>query len=294
MQMTKPHREHSLQRRGTGTVVSVEDGSAHLSQADVVHQGDQRVAEMMDPTLLRDWVPYIYLVDKGEKEVGMPYADASWLLSIIGIANIVGRIGFGYLSDQPRVNRLWLYNIAVMIAGAAMCVMFSLRQRPETAAVRVVFWHFIGDRRVRGASVGRFDERIIGKLRHCLIAFGFMMAGSGLLAVPHTMREEYGERLHEQAEKKRGNDRAVLKDRCKWFIDGGVCSERRTFRTLQLLGKQDGKADWCFRRFRSTTGERLPRPAQLSRNLSGNSPLHPTDHDEKLLVLRVFFFAYAF
>jgi len=116
---------------------------------------------MMDPSLLKDWifiwfcisnfftslafqVPYIFIVDKANKELDVAYKEASFLLSIIGIANVVGRIGFGYLADQPRVNRLWLYNLAVIIAGGAMVLLIFCLSYTSLAVMSAFFGAFIG------------------------------------------------------------------------------------------------------------------------------------------------------
>ncbi|KAI9553951.1 hypothetical protein GHT06_019222 [Daphnia sinensis] len=63
-------------------------------------------------------VPYVYIKDKA-LELGIPSANASFLLSVVGIANTVGRVILGYISDKPWLNRLWLYNGALTICGLA-------------------------------------------------------------------------------------------------------------------------------------------------------------------------------
>ena len=49
--------------------------------------------------------------------MGIERGEASYLLSIIGISSIVGKIGFGYMSDHPRINRMYLYNACLIICG---------------------------------------------------------------------------------------------------------------------------------------------------------------------------------
>ena len=61
-------------------------------------------------------VPYIYMVDMAA-DLDIDAERGSFLLSIIGIANTVGRIVLGYISDKPWINRLWLYNSALTICG---------------------------------------------------------------------------------------------------------------------------------------------------------------------------------
>merc|ERR1719431_2240893 len=43
-------------------------------------------------------VPYVFTLDRA-RQWGMDQKDASYLLSVIGIANTVGRIVLGWLSD---------------------------------------------------------------------------------------------------------------------------------------------------------------------------------------------------
>lgn len=93
----------------------------------------ETVKEMLDMSLFRDIVfllfamsnfctsigfniPYVYIVPKAIQS-NISKADASYLISIIGIANTVGRIILGYLSDKAWVNRLLVYNVCLTICG---------------------------------------------------------------------------------------------------------------------------------------------------------------------------------
>lgn len=67
-------------------------------------------------TCLGFYVPYFCLADKA-KMLGLSTEDASYLLAIIGIANTIGRIVLGYISDLACVNRLWVYNICLFCCG---------------------------------------------------------------------------------------------------------------------------------------------------------------------------------
>ena len=64
-------------------------------------------------------VPYVYTVDRAI-HLGVDQKDASFLLSVVGIANTLGRICLGYISDRPWINRLYLYNISLSICGISM------------------------------------------------------------------------------------------------------------------------------------------------------------------------------
>lgn len=61
-------------------------------------------------------MPYFCLADKA-KMYDFPTEQASYLLSTIGIANTIGRIVLGYISDKKWVNRLWVYNCCICTAG---------------------------------------------------------------------------------------------------------------------------------------------------------------------------------
>ena len=49
--------------------------------------------------------------------MGIEMDEASSLLSVVGIANTIGRIVLGYISDRPWLNRLYLYNSCLAICG---------------------------------------------------------------------------------------------------------------------------------------------------------------------------------
>ncbi|CAG7838149.1 unnamed protein product [Allacma fusca] len=65
-------------------------------------------------------VPYVYLVDMAEENANPNKTESTeFLLSIVGIANTFSRIILGYLSDKKWVNRLYLYNSALVLCGMA-------------------------------------------------------------------------------------------------------------------------------------------------------------------------------
>ncbi|XP_066597428.1 monocarboxylate transporter 5 isoform X2 [Prorops nasuta] len=61
-------------------------------------------------------IPYVYLLAQAE-ERGIEKSVASYLLAVIGVANTVGRIALGYMSDKPWVNRLLVYNMCLTVCG---------------------------------------------------------------------------------------------------------------------------------------------------------------------------------
>lgn len=50
-------------------------------------------------------------------DLDIPSESADFLLAVIGIANTIGRVILGYISDKPWLNRLWLYNGALTVCG---------------------------------------------------------------------------------------------------------------------------------------------------------------------------------
>nr|CAD7574695.1 unnamed protein product [Timema californicum] len=94
------------------------------------------LANMMDMSLLKDpvfmlisisnlfgmmglYVPFFYLVDAAIKD-GIDPKSASFLLSIIGITNTVGRVVCGYVADFPWVDSLLLNNICLLVSTIAV------------------------------------------------------------------------------------------------------------------------------------------------------------------------------
>lgn len=88
------------------------------------------LSEMLDISLLVDpifilfsvsnfltsigfYIPYVYIVPMSEKLIPNP----EYLISVIGVSNLIGRIILGYISDKPWVNRLLAYSVCLTIAG---------------------------------------------------------------------------------------------------------------------------------------------------------------------------------
>ena len=68
-------------------------------------------------------VPYTFLPDMAS-QYGYSAEQGAYLISVIGIANTVGRVLFGWLADRSCVNRLFLYNGTLTLCGVAtaLCV----------------------------------------------------------------------------------------------------------------------------------------------------------------------------
>lgn len=53
---------------------------------------------------------------------GIDRSSASFLLSIIGITNTIGRVACGYFADFPWVNALFVNNICLVISTVAVAI----------------------------------------------------------------------------------------------------------------------------------------------------------------------------
>ncbi|XP_033759355.1 LOW QUALITY PROTEIN: monocarboxylate transporter 7-like [Pecten maximus] len=118
------------------------------------------VRQMLDFSLLKDPIflmfvvsnfftsigfnmPYIYLPDRA-LESGISKTDAALLVSVIGIANTIGRVVFGWMADQKWVNRLMLYNTALTICGVATALSPLHNSFEFLLCYAAVFGAFIG------------------------------------------------------------------------------------------------------------------------------------------------------
>jgi len=117
-----------------------EQGESFLARIGITSEMKQTMSEMMDFRLLLDVVfilfavsnlltsigfvvPYIFLVHRGI-HFGFSKSRSSFLISMVGISNTVGRVVFGYIADMKFVNRLMLYNTVLVICG--VCSLFSV------------------------------------------------------------------------------------------------------------------------------------------------------------------------
>ncbi|XP_071165070.1 monocarboxylate transporter 12-B-like isoform X2 [Mytilus edulis] len=65
--------------------------------------------------------PYIYLPDRSQ-EKGVSKSESAIFISVIGIANMAGRIVVGWFADRKWVNRLLLYGTSMVICGTATII----------------------------------------------------------------------------------------------------------------------------------------------------------------------------
>lgn len=67
-------------------------------------------------TMMGFYVPFMYLTDRALMN-GMDESSAMWLVSAIGVCNTIGRVVCGLMSSFPKVNTLWVNNIAITVGG---------------------------------------------------------------------------------------------------------------------------------------------------------------------------------
>ncbi|CAD5113872.1 DgyrCDS3036 [Dimorphilus gyrociliatus] len=124
------------------------------------------------------YVPYAYLKDRAVLE-GHSDAKATLLLSIVGVANTVGRVVFGFLSDRKFINRLMLYNTALFICGIATAFSTISSAYPFLVTYAVFFGVLVGVY-VSLTSVVIVDLLGLDKLSD---AFGLILLFQGVATV---------------------------------------------------------------------------------------------------------------
>ena len=89
------------------------------------------------------FTPFVYTTAKAIS-IGEERDQATLLISMIGIANTVGRVAAGWFSDRPWANALQINNVALILAGVTSCVVPYLNNYPLLAIYCVVFGLCIG------------------------------------------------------------------------------------------------------------------------------------------------------
>ncbi|EDW30766.1 GL13330 [Drosophila persimilis] len=120
-------------------------------------------------------VPYLYIAAYSE-ELGISKQNSSYLIATIGVANTVGRIILGYVSDKPWVNRLLVYNVCLTACGFATAMVPLCKDFNSLAMYCVVFGFTIGAY-VGLTSVILVDLLGLEKLTN---AFGLLLLFQGI------------------------------------------------------------------------------------------------------------------
>ena len=60
--------------------------------------------------------------------LGIVRSEASFLISVMGIGSIFGKIVLGYIADLPCINRLYLYNLCIITCGISKLCAYAKRR----------------------------------------------------------------------------------------------------------------------------------------------------------------------
>ena len=123
-------------------------------------------------------VPYVYTVDRA-RGWDIEEGDAAFLLSIIGIANTIGRLVLGWLSDNGKINRLYLYNTCLVLCGISMALS-TLMTTYTSQAVYCATFGVTSGAYVGLTSVVLVDLLGLDKLTN---AFGLLLMFQGIASV---------------------------------------------------------------------------------------------------------------
>ncbi|KAK0179893.1 hypothetical protein PV327_005604 [Microctonus hyperodae] len=120
-------------------------------------------------------IPYIYIVAQA-KTRSISKDTAQYLISIIGIANTVGRITLGYISDKPWINRLLTYNLCLTICGISTVLSAFCYSLTSFVIYASVFGF------TAGAYVGLTSVVLVDLLglEHLTNAFGLVLLFQGI------------------------------------------------------------------------------------------------------------------
>ena len=75
---------------------------------------------------------------------GIDNKMASFLLSIIGIANLISRLGFGAMLDHPKVIAIVINTISMMVTGLTFAVLPLCSDFESFAAIGAIYGLFAG------------------------------------------------------------------------------------------------------------------------------------------------------
>ncbi|KAJ8972062.1 hypothetical protein NQ317_010931 [Molorchus minor] len=109
---------------------------------DVSHFADPKYFVFaMSNFLLYTWydVPYVYLTDNA-RENGFSKKDASMLISIIGIVNMIGEIILGWAGDRAWANASIIYAVCMGFCGGLIALIPLITDYLWLSVVAGAFW----------------------------------------------------------------------------------------------------------------------------------------------------------
>lgn len=124
------------------------------------------------------YAPYVFIVDRA-LEMDIEPNKTATLLAVVGISNTVSRVVLGYISDLPRINRLYLYNMALTICGLGTCCSIWMNNFSTQVFYAAVFGS------TSGAYVGLTSVVLVDLLgiERLTNAFGLLLMFQGIASV---------------------------------------------------------------------------------------------------------------
>ena len=78
------------------------------------------------------------------EECGIPNSQSSTLVGMMSVGSTFGRLFFGKIGDHPRVNRLYCFQIAMLVIGVADTLSTLTKTYAGLVVYMVVFGVFDG------------------------------------------------------------------------------------------------------------------------------------------------------
>ncbi|GAU88389.1 hypothetical protein RvY_01098 [Ramazzottius varieornatus] len=89
------------------------------------------------------YIPFLFVPDHAVKEFQIEKDTAAWLISGIGLANIFGRLFWGWLADRPRMDPLVIHNCCILIVGIVLVFIPLCQDYISLMVVCAIFGFFV-------------------------------------------------------------------------------------------------------------------------------------------------------
>lgn len=93
--------------------------------------------------MLAYFIPFVHMTSLA-KGLGIPSQQASMMIGFMSVSSTVGRLFFGKISDSPKVNRLMVYQISMLMMGIANTMCPMMKSFGGLLAYNVLFGFFEG------------------------------------------------------------------------------------------------------------------------------------------------------
>lgn len=89
-------------------------------------------------------VPYTYTTPRAIKVYNIPESTSDFLISIMGIANVVSRLCFGWIADRSQNIRFYMTGVCILGVGVVSCIIFLFTSFKLLVIYCVLFGSFSG------------------------------------------------------------------------------------------------------------------------------------------------------